>query len=101
MDHKEDIAELQQSLNRTPDFNDAYACGVDVTGCRHDDEEKCENYYYDEFDEGCRVADYARWEQKIRFLKYMPAMVNHYWQIGVAGNGLLFLERNNFVLSYE
>ena len=101
VEHAEEIAELQHLLDRAPAFDDRGACGPDVTGSRHSDKEVCENFWCDDYDSGCRVKDYARWERKKKFLKWLPFMIDFYWRYGVAGKGFLFLQSNDFVLSYK
>lgn len=79
-----------------------YSCGLDVNGESHDDLSSCENTGYEQFDgqpycrvDRCRRLGYYRDEYK-----WMPSLLECYWQHGVDAKGLAFLDKIGFVQSY-
>lgn len=73
-----------------------FECEVDIMGVRH----PADSHYPTKFnsrtiqrrDDLCRLKEESRW---------LPAMLEYYWQNGIGGRGIQFLESSEFIKKYR
>ena len=103
IDYKKQIAEYESSLKAATDQDvEPYACGVDIMGCRHGDDDPCENFRYDErFQEYCLVEHHARLTTEVDHLTWLPYLLESYWQNGIDSEAKPYLEKTYFLHKFR
>jgi hypothetical protein len=77
-------------------------CLVDINGQLHDEGEHCANSTYDDFNRlRCKAHDVRKLRRQREDVQWMPSILEYYWQHGVAGKGLEFLDQMDFVYLYK
>ncbi|KAM7186579.1 hypothetical protein V8F33_011719 [Rhypophila sp. PSN 637] len=101
--YSDKIAKYDRIMSRMADEEDTdpYSCGLDVNGKSHEDLSSCGNTGYDQFDEQtyCTVDRYRRLAYLRDEYKWMHSLLECYWQHGVDGKGLAFLDKMCFIQS--
>jgi hypothetical protein len=71
-------------------------CEVDIMGVRYPADDHCparSNYRkIQRLDDLCRLKEESKW---------LPAMLEYYWQNGIGGRGIKFLESTEFLQKYR
>jgi hypothetical protein len=103
VDHTSAISGERSHLDSERTNFEPGSCGVDISGYRHDDNDRCDNWITDELsgDGECRVKAYVCRLRAIQSLEWMPAMLDYWWLNGIGKEGFGFLKISGFVLSYE
>ncbi|KAH7303004.1 hypothetical protein BKA65DRAFT_240087 [Rhexocercosporidium sp. MPI-PUGE-AT-0058] len=87
------------AMNTTIDLGE---CGVNIMGRSHDPNIRCPNEYYDQYAETyCKVQKARRLEQLEGESKWLPSMLEFYWQSGISTQGAEFLRATDFLVSYK
>lgn len=78
-------------------------CGIDVMGRSHDPNISCPNDGYDKYiDETyCKVQNARMLKQLEGESKWLPSMLEFYWQNGISTQGAEYLRATGFLVSYE
>lgn len=98
-------ADINKSIEATLEEGplEPFECGVDIKGISQcDDENVCANTGYDEMNRiYCRANNLRKLTLQREEFKWLPSMLEFYWQRGIAEEGWKFLRITGFVTSYE
>jgi hypothetical protein len=85
------------------DIRDPAGCGVTVEGRRHDEQNKCGNLSSDLYglSEHCAQNRLNELTVERESYKWIPSMLEFYWQSGIGKKGQKFLQTTGFIYSYE
>lgn len=78
-------------------------CGVDSLGKRHERGSCCANEDYDEFSckRYCKVIYASDLEQQRSHTRWLPPMLEYFWQNGISEEAIAFLSSAGFVHEYR
>jgi hypothetical protein len=80
---------------------DPAECGPNVEGERHSGTYECANWDEEEHGGGCKVAGHRMEHVRLNTLAWTPTLLDHYWEHGIDGAGMAFLEKGKFVREYR
>lgn len=103
VDYKKQIAGYDRSLTAAGDQDiEPFACGVDILGNRHDGNQPCENFRYDEdFQEYCLVEHYAQLTAAVDQLTWLPYLLESFWRNGIDSEAKPLLEKTYFLHKFR
>ena len=95
--------EIERELDALHAIVNLGECDVDMMGRSHDPNIMCANEDYDQYAEEtyCKVQNARRLEQLKGESKWLPSMLESYWQNGIGTQGAKFLRATGFLVSYE
>ncbi|KAF2192843.1 hypothetical protein K469DRAFT_551488 [Zopfia rhizophila CBS 207.26] len=96
-------AYLNKSIEATLEQDmEPLECGVTVKGESHGDGIECANTAYDILNQGyCKAHHLRKLELQRDEIKWLPSMLEFYWQNGIAEEGRKFLGITGFITSYD
>lgn len=105
IDYNDDISQLDRAIDiELGECLRPMECGVNVNGESHDEScyFDCPNAGFDDLDGFyCKVNRVRILSQQRLDYRWLPSMLEYYWQNGVDKKGLAFLRGVGFVHSYR
>jgi len=102
-DYEDVKADLEKATERAlkADF-EPFECGTDIMGRTHDDNTLCANTAFDGIDETyCKIKHLNKLKLRMDNYKWLPSMLEFYWQNGIGKKAMGFLEGSQFVTHYR
>jgi hypothetical protein len=99
--HAEIVANAMSSWDNITIQGDPHECAPDAEGKRHAADYRCSNYGEDDYGEGWAVAGRRMAQVELETLEWTPTLLDHYWEHGIEGPGMQFLDKAKSVVSYR
>lgn len=99
--HAEIVASVRGSWDDLATYDNQDQCSPNAEGKCHPPEYECVNWVEGEYGCGCKVQGRRMAELTMESMEWTPTLLDHYWEHGIEGPGMEFLERSKFVWSYE
>lgn len=84
-------------------FKEPFECGIDIQGRSHDDGIECRNSAWEDITNElyCTVSNLSRLRSQRERYRWLPFMLESYWQNGISTKEWESLKIAGFVTSYE
>lgn len=99
--HAETAANIRASWEQLEIKGDPSECEPDAYGRSHPPDYICAHWDEDEYGGGCTFQGRIMSQVSAETLEWSPTLLDHYWENGIKGAGIVFLENAKFVRSYE
>jgi hypothetical protein len=99
--HAEIVANTEGSWSEVNIKGDPSECEPNAEGIRHAADRECAHYDEYDYGGGCAINARRRAQIRLRTLEWTPTLLDHYWEHGIQGPGVQFLEKAEFVKSYR